>query len=136
MRFSIVIRSWQTQEVRQKCLLQFPLRQFRSLVVPIALAVMASFALVLLTPPVVSGQEGAKEEVHFVGAHEIRVVPVNLNLGAGSAQYSAIVTNPKTGEPVPDARVVFLASFLASNEGEGKTRLGHRDQFPRCSRAI
>ena len=44
-----------------------------------------------------------------MGAHDIIVVPVNLNLGAGSAQYSVIVTNPETGEPVPDARVVLVA---------------------------
>ena len=93
-----------------------PFRQFRSLVIPIALAVTASFAAVLLAAPVVSGQESAKDEMLFVGAHEIRVVPVNLNLGAGSAQYSAIVTHPETGEPVPDARVVFLAS----KEGAGE----------------
>ena len=94
--------------------LPMPLRQLRIL---ISLAVMAALAVVLLATPVVSGQESAKEEVHFVGDHDVIVVPVNLNLGAGSAQFSAIVTNPETGETVPDARVVFLAF----NERDGES---------------
>ncbi len=64
----------------------------------------------LLLPVNASAQDEGRKEVHFVGAHDIRVVPVNLNLGAGSAQYSVIVTDPATGEPVPDAYVVLVTS--------------------------
>ncbi len=81
-----------------------------------ALGVLAALllALVLVFAPAAAAQETPREEVSFVGAHDIIVVPVNLNLGAGSAQYSVIVTNPETGEPVPDARVVLVAD----NENE------------------
>ena len=64
--------------------------------------------LLLATP--VAAQETDKDGVHYVGAHEIRVIPSNLNLGAGSAQFSVIVTDPLTGEPVPDAYVVLVTS--------------------------
>ena len=68
-----------------------------------ALAVLLALAATPLLAPVAFGQE-AKEEVHYVGAHDIRVVPVNLNLGSGSAQFAIFVTHPETGAPVPDAR--------------------------------
>ena len=67
-------------------------------------------ATLLLSAASVSAQETARQEVHYVGAHDIRVVPANLNLGAGSAQYSVIVTDPATGDPVPDAYVVLVTS--------------------------
>ena len=70
----------------------------------------------LLLAPAVAGQEDGREEAHYVGAHDILVVPVNLNLGAGSAQYAVIVTDPETGEPVPDARVVMLAAGQEESE--------------------
>ena len=76
------------------------------------LALAALVALAAMIPLAASAlaQEGSREEVHHVGAHDIRVVPTNLNLGAGSAQFSVLVTHPETGEPVPDARVVLVTS--------------------------
>ena len=76
------------------------------------LALAALVALAAMIPMAASAlaQEGIREEVHHVGAHDIRVVPTNLNLGAGSAQFSVFVTHPETGEPVPDARVVLVTS--------------------------
>jgi len=67
-------------------------------------------ALSLALAQTVVAQEPAGEEVRYVGDHDIVVVPVNLNVGAGSAQYAVIVTDPETGEPVSDARVVLVAS--------------------------
>lgn len=86
-----------------------------------AFAVLLAVAAMALLAPAATGQEDAdseitRAEVHHVGAHDIRVVPVNLNLGAGSAQYSVIVTHPETGEPVPGAKVVMLAA--GQEEGE------------------
>ena len=79
---------------------------------------VAVLALALLFAPSVAAQEGAREEVRHVGDHDILVVPVNLNLGAGAAHYFVIVTHPETGEPVPDARVVLVTSHAAeSNPG-------------------
>ena len=63
-------------------------------------------------------QESDREELRYVGDHDILVLPVNLNLGAGAAHYSVIVTHPETGEPVPDARVVLVTSHAdESNPG-------------------
>ena len=67
-------------------------------------------ATLLFSAASASAQETARQEVHYVGAHDIRVIPANLNLGAGSAQYSVIVTDPATGDPVPDAYVVLVTS--------------------------
>ena len=79
----------------------------------ILLAVLA-LVLALMLVHVVAGkavaQEPERDEVHYLGSHEILVVPVNLNVGAGSAQYAVIVTDPETGAPVSDARVVLVAS--------------------------
>lgn len=72
------------------------------------LTLLLAYAVALFAASGASAQE--REEVHHVGAHDIRVIPVNLNLGAGSAQYAVVVTDPETGEPVPDARVVLVAS--------------------------
>ena len=69
------------------------------------LALMAAFLLAATA----SAQESDREEVRYTGAHAIRVVPVNYNLGVGSAQFAVFVTDPATGAPVPDARVVMLA---------------------------
>lgn len=71
-------------------------------------AVLASIAASLL-PAVAVAQESGREEVRYSGAHDIRVVPVNYNLGVGSAQFAVFVTDPATGEPVSDAKVVMLA---------------------------
>lgn len=76
------------------------------------LALLSAHALA----PASFAQEPDSDEVRYVGAHDIVVVPVNLNAGAGSAQYAVIVTDPETGEPVPDARVVLVASN--SDEGD------------------
>ena len=73
-------------------------------------AVLLAVSTLLFAPLVVSAQEDGKDEVHVVGAHDIRVVPVNLNLGAGSAQYAVFVTDPETGDPVPNAKVVMVTS--------------------------
>ena len=75
-----------------------------------ALAVLLASLLVLVEVHTASAQEQGREDVHYVGDHEIIVVPTNLNLGAGSAQFSVIVTDPASGEPVPDARVVLVAN--------------------------
>ena len=75
-----------------------------------ALATLLFLTIASLHPVAAAAQEDGKEEVHYVGAHDIRVLPVNLNLGAGSAQYAVIVTDPASGEPVPDARVVLVAA--------------------------
>ena len=80
----------------------------------VALLLALFFAQVLAQPAF--GQELDPDEVRFVGDHDIRVVPSNLNLGAGSAQYSVIVTDPATGEPVPDARVVLVADHQAESD--------------------
>lgn len=77
------------------------------------LAVLAVLMALLVTHALARtslAQEPEREEVHYVGAHDIVVVPVNLNMGAGSAQYAVIVTDPETGEPVQDAKVVLVAS--------------------------
>lgn len=70
----------------------------------------------LLLPHTVNGQESRHEEVRYTGDHDIRVVPLNYNLASGSAQFAVFVTNPATGEAVPDARVVMLAE--SAEEGE------------------
>ena len=74
-----------------------------------AVAILALLWMQAMAPASFA-QESSNDEVHYVGAHDIVVVPVNLNAGAGSAQYAVIVTDPATGEPVPDARVVLVAS--------------------------
>ena len=79
---------------------------------PVALAVA------LLFTSAVAAQEGSREEVRHTGDHDILVVPVNLNLGAGAAHYAVIVTDPETGEPVSDAKVVLVTSHAdESNPG-------------------
>jgi hypothetical protein len=75
-----------------------------------AIYLLSLLVVALIVPFALEAQEEGKEDVHHVGAHDIRVLPVNLNLGAGSAQYAVIVTNPEDGEPVPDANVVLIAS--------------------------
>ena len=81
-------------------------------------AMMVALAVALLFAGAVAAQEGAREELRYVGDHDILVIPVNLNLGAGSAQYSVIVNHPETGSPVPDARVVLVTSHAdESNPG-------------------
>lgn len=83
-------------------------------VLAVLLALLSAHALA----PVSFAQEPDHEEVHYVGDHDIVVVPANLNLGAGSAQYLVIVTDPATGEAVPDARVVMVADHQEeSNPG-------------------
>ena len=84
---------------------------------PVAiLAVLLALSLAHMLAQTVLAQDEAREEVHHVGDHDIVVVPVNLNTAAGSAQYAVIVTDPETGEPVSDARVVLVAAN--ANEGE------------------
>ena len=74
-----------------------------------ALAALLALAAMALLPAAASAQESEREEVRYTGAHDIRVVPVNYNLGVGSAQFAVFVTDPATGVPVPDAQVVMLA---------------------------
>lgn len=64
----------------------------------------------LLLPGVVGGQGSGREEVRYLGEHSLRVVPVNFNLGAGSAQFSVFVSDPATGAAVGDARVVMVTN--------------------------
>ena len=83
----------------------------------VAAAVLAVIVSLALTGTV-AGQENGRDEVHHIGAHDLRVVPVNLNLGAGSAHFAVFVTHPDTGEPVSDARVVLVTSnAVESNPG-------------------
>ena len=90
-----------------------------SLRFPIALAaVVLLAALAHLFAGTAAAQPDDSDHVRYSGAHDITVVPANLNLGAGSAQYSVIVTDPATGEPVSDARVVLVAALREeSNPG-------------------
>ena len=81
---------------------------FRKLL--IFLSVLSISVTTLIVPYTLGAQEGERDGVHYVGKHDIRVIPVNLNLGAGSAQYAVIVTEPATGEPVSDAKVVLVAA--------------------------
>ena len=74
-----------------------------------ALIVLLALAAMYLLPATAEAQDSTREEVTYSGAHDIRVAPVNYNLGVGSAQFAVFVTDPATGEPVPDARVVMLA---------------------------
>ena len=45
----------------------------------------------------------------IAGPHAVRVVLVNSNLSAGFLKIVLFVTDAKTGETVPDARVVLIA---------------------------
>ncbi len=82
--------------------------------------VWASFALVsavILTwaatwPPTPTGAQGepAREVRVTAGPHEVRVIPVSTNVAAGFVQFSVLVFDSNTGQPVPDARVVLLAT--------------------------
>ena len=74
-----------------------------------ALAALLALAVLSLLPATAAAQDSTKEEVRYTGAHDIRVAPVNYNLGVGSAQFAVFVTDPATGAPVPDAKVVMLA---------------------------
>ena len=74
-----------------------------------ALAAMLASIAASMLPAMAVAQESEREEVRYSGAHDIRVVPVNYNLGVGSAQFAVFVTDPATGAPVPDAKVVMLA---------------------------
>ena len=78
-------------------------------------ALLALIALVFM-PFSALAQESEREEVRYVGSHDIRVVPINYNLGAGSAQFAVFVFDPETGEPVADADVVVLAE--SAEEGD------------------
>ena len=91
-------------------LLEFPRSAFAALLVALAVGFLFTSA--------VAAQEGSREEVRYIGDHDILVVPVNVNLGAGAAHYAVIVTHPETGEPVSDARVVLVTSHSEeSNPG-------------------
>ena len=84
----------------------------------LVLALLVAFVAAFLLPAAAGAQDATREEVRHVGAHDIMVAPVNLNPGAGSAQYAIFVTHPETGSPVPDARVVMLAvNETESNPG-------------------
>ena len=72
------------------------------------IVLFAALAAVLL-PALAAAQESEREEVRYSGAHDIRVVPVNYNLGVGSAQFAVFVNDPATGAAVPNAKVVMLA---------------------------
>ena len=92
----------------------------------IILLILAFPVVLLLLPYALEAQEGNRPEAHYVGAHDIKVLPVNLNLGAGSAQYAVIVTHPETGEPVPDAKVVVVTS----NSEESNPGWAHATNTP------
>ena len=60
------------------------------------------------------------------GPHAARVVLINSNLAAGFIQLSMFVTDANTGETVPDARVVLIAT----NEGEEYEAIGTAHNSP------
>ncbi len=83
-----------------------------------ALASLLTLMAASLLPATAVAQESDREEVRYTGAHDILVLPVNYNLGSGSAQLAVFVTDPETGAPVPNARVVMLTSHKdESNPG-------------------
>ena len=85
---------------------------FSLTILAVLLAVLSTHALAQTS----FAQESDREEVRYAGAHDIVVVPVNLNVAAGSAKYAVIVTDPETGGPVSDARVVLVASNAAEGD--------------------
>ena len=91
-----------------------------------AALLLAAGLVAIAVASLLAGQVEAQDEVHHVGAHDVRVIPVNLNLGAGSAQYAVFVMHPETGEPVPDARVIMLTS----NRVEGEPGWAHATNSP------
>ncbi len=80
----------------------------RSAALPALMSLLA-LAAICLWPSAAEAQDSTREEVTYSGAHDIRVVPINYNLGVGSAQFAVFVTDPATGASVPDAKVVMLA---------------------------
>ncbi len=88
----------------------------RLVLASLSAALLLAAVAALLMPFTANAQESKHEAVLYTGAHDIRVVPINYNLASGSAQFAVFVTNPDTGEPVPDAKVVMLAE--AAEEGD------------------
>ena len=77
---------------------------------------LAGLLLMLASSGLAHAQDSELNEVRIAtGPYDLLVIPVNTNLAAGFAQYSVVVRNAETGEPVPDAKVVLLAD----NEEEG-----------------
>ena len=70
------------------------------------------------TASALAQEEPSREVRVTAGPHDVRVIPVNTNLAAGFVQFSVLVFDPNTGEPVPDAKVVLLANN-AEAEYEG-----------------
>jgi len=88
-----------------------------------AIFAVSAFAVALWVAawPLASAQaqEAPSGEVRVTaGPHDVRVFPVNTNLAAGFVQFSVLVFDPNTGEPVPDAKVVLLA-YNEEEEYEG-----------------
>jgi len=81
----------------------------------------AFIAVMLLTAPLAHAQEEDPRTVTVTaGPHLVRVVPVNTNLAAGFIQMALYVTNAETGEPVSDAKVVFIGKNVVEDyEGWG-----------------
>ena len=80
------------------------------------MAAIVLLLAVLVVSSTAFAQDSGKEEVRYVGSHDIRVVPINYNLAAGSAQFAVFVYDPVSGAPVPDAKVVVLAE--SAEEGD------------------
>lgn len=105
---------------REGSLVSFPAFEL-DLVSRVSLIALCAICITLAAPlaagaVLAQSVPGERDRVHFVGDHDIQIFPTNLNLAAGSAHFSVVVTDPETGNPVPDARVVLVASH--SEEGD------------------
>lgn len=91
---------------------------WRRAAMPLLAALAALLALIAAPPIPAAAQDPDRADTLYTGDHHIRVVRGNHNLGAGSAQYSVFVTDPATGAPTADARVVMVAAHhTESNPG-------------------
>lgn len=91
---------------------------WRRAAIPLLALIAALLALIAAPPQPAAAQDATRTDTLYTGDHHIRVVPVNYNLGSGSAQFSVFVTDPATGAPTADARVVMVAAHhTESNPG-------------------
>lgn len=82
------------------------------------LAALLALAAAYLLPATAAAQDSGREELRHIGDHDIRVARINYHLGSGSAQFAVFVTDPASGAPVADARVVMVAAHhTESNPG-------------------
>ena len=94
-----------------------------------ALLALAIFLLVPMSTVIAQEEHpiGGDRGVDIIaGPHAVRVVLINSNLSAGFIQMALFVTDANTGETVPDARVVLVAT----NEGEEYEAIGTAHNSP------